>query len=88
MRLVFRKEFIKGLNGIRDPELADDVEHALEELACSTEISAVPSIKKLQGHQDLYRVRVGDYRIGLRHSGSTVTVVCIYHRSEVYSHFP
>jgi len=88
MRLVFRKEFIKGLSAIRDPELADDIEHTLEELASCTELEVLTGIKKLQGHRDLYRIRVGDYRIGMKHSGNTVTVVCIYHRSEVYNHFP
>ena len=42
--------------------------------------------KKLQGESDLYRIRVGDYRVLYRVDGKRVTVliVKIGHRREVY----
>ena len=45
-----------------------------------------PGSKKLQGAPDLYRIRVGDYRILYRVDGKRVTIliVRIGHRRDVY----
>ncbi len=45
-----------------------------------------PGAKKLQGERDLYRLRVGDYRIIYRVDGKRVTVLIlkIGHRRDVY----
>lgn len=45
-----------------------------------------PTAKKLSGHEDLYRVRAGDYRIvyTVRHEVLIVLVVAIGHRREIY----
>ena len=43
--------------------------------------------KKLKGHKDLYRIRVGDYRIiySVNDGVLTVTVVAIGDRKDIYS---
>jgi mRNA interferase RelE/StbE len=43
-------------------------------------------VKKLQGDDDLYRIRVGDYRIvyEIKDDVLLVTLIRIKHRSEVY----
>ena len=45
---------------------------------------------KLQGYEDYYRIRVGDYRIGLRldHDRRLVEFRRILHRSRIYRSFP
>jgi mRNA interferase RelE/StbE len=45
-----------------------------------------PTSKKLKGEPDLYRIRVGDYRIIYRVEGSRVTIVVVKigHRRDVY----
>jgi mRNA interferase RelE/StbE len=45
-----------------------------------------PGSKKLQGEPNLYRIRVGDYRILYRVDGKRVTIliVKIGHRRDVY----
>lgn len=42
--------------------------------------------KKLQGNENLYRIRVGDYRIvyEIKDNILLVTVIKVRHRSEVY----
>jgi mRNA interferase RelE/StbE len=41
---------------------------------------------KLEGGEDLYRIRVGDYRIiyGIDHAAKLVTVHYVRHRRDVY----
>lgn len=45
-----------------------------------------PGVKKLRGAEDLYRVRVGDYRViySVGHARLIVLVVRIGHRREIY----
>ena len=45
---------------------------------------------KLQGYEDYYRIRVGDYRIGLRldYDHRLVEFRRILHRSRIYRSFP
>lgn len=39
---------------------------------------------KLSGFKDIYRIRVGDYRLVYRRQPSEIYVVLIQHRKEVY----
>ncbi len=45
-----------------------------------------PNVKKLEGEEDLYRVRAGDYRIiyQVRKTILLIVVLAIEHRKEVY----
>lgn len=61
------------------------VEDVLRLLAVSP-YSEQLGVRKIRGSQDLFRVRVGDYRVvyEVRASVLTVTVIRIGHRREVY----
>jgi mRNA interferase RelE/StbE len=48
----------------------------------------VPNLKKMSGASGYYRLRVGDYRIGLFVDGEEVEFVRVLHRKDVYRHFP
>ena len=37
-------------------------------------LSELQNIKKIKGYDNYYRLRVGDYRLGLKLSGNTVEV--------------
>jgi mRNA interferase RelE/StbE len=41
-------------------------------------------LKKLKGAKDVYRVRVGSYRIVFKQEGLIYTIVLIGHRKEIY----
>jgi len=42
----------------------------------------------MQGYSNSYRIRVGDYRIGIEIFGNTVEVIRTLHRKEFYRYFP
>jgi mRNA interferase RelE/StbE len=43
-----------------------------------------PGAEKVQGYEQTYRIRVGDYRIVYEVAGDEVTVIAVSHRKEVY----
>ena len=58
----------------------------LVEQADSSE--SIPGIKKLQAEGDFFRIRMGDYRIGIEITGETVIFVRFLHRKDIYRNFP
>ena len=88
MKVDFRKHFIANLNAIKDKSLADEVEYLITLIETAKSIDEIPGIKKLSGYHDYYRIRLEDYRIGMKLSGDTAIFVCMYHRSIIYKLFP
>lgn len=50
--------------------------------------SGIQALKKLSGHKTAYRIRVGDYRIGIFITKDTVEFIDFGHRKELYQTFP
>jgi len=47
-------------------------------------------LEKMKGYPDQYKIRVGDYRIGITVEKTTQTLICkrVAHRREIYRVFP
>ena len=43
---------------------------------------------KLLGYNGRYRIRIGDYRIGIEINGDIIEVMRVLHRQEFYRYFP
>ena len=48
----------------------------------------IHAIKEMKGHENIYRIRVVDYRIGVQIVEQTLKLVVIMHRKEIYRFFP
>ena len=73
----------KFLRGLTDKKLYQRLRAALDGLA---EIPRPVNCVKLQGPEELYRVRVGDYRIlyEIRDTQLLILVVQVGHRRQIY----
>ncbi len=65
------------------PDVIDRIRPKVRELANDPR---PPGCKKLHGHKDRWRIRIGDYRIvySIDDANKTVDVTRIAHRREVY----
>jgi mRNA interferase RelE/StbE len=45
-------------------------------------------VKKLKGSEDYYRIRIGNYRVGIILADDTVIFVRFLHRRDIYRYFP
>lgn len=43
-----------------------------------------PGVEKLSGYEDMFRVRVGEYRVVYEIVGDTVTVIAVRDRKDIY----
>lgn len=88
MNVAFKSSFLKDVRKIKDRALAMRVKNVTESLEHAAMLQEITHLKALKGSAGYYRIRVGDYRIGLRVEGETVTLVRFLHRKEVYRYFP
>jgi mRNA interferase RelE/StbE len=85
VKTVFRKSFERDLKKIKDRSILEQVKQAIEEVEAAVSLKEVSGVKRLSGAGGFYRIRVGEYRIGI---ASEVEFVRCLHRREVYRYFP
>ena len=88
MTTVFLASFLSDVKKLRDAKVRRAVTEAIENVERADSIQDIRSLKRLSGFSGYYRLRVGDWRIGVTIDGDTVTFVRCLHRREVYRYFP
>lgn len=88
MTVEFRTSFARDLKTVRDAALLTRIQSAIETVQQAETLQDIPNLLKLQGGGNFYRLRVGDYRLGLEITGETAAFVRCLNRSEIYKNFP
>ena len=89
MKTEFKKSFAKDLKKkARDRKLLSHVKEIIQSVEDAESLYDISNFKKLKAEGDYCRIRLGDYRIGLKVEGDTVVFVRFLHRSEIYRYFP
>ena len=65
MKVEFQSKFNKDVDAIHIPFVRKAILEAILDVENSKSIYDVRSIKKMSGFKNCYRIRTGDYRIGL-----------------------
>jgi mRNA interferase RelE/StbE len=71
MNLIFDRSFSKSLNKLNDKEILSQIEQVIIEIETADSLSAITNVKKMQGFKTFYRIRIGDYRIGMELENSS-----------------
>ena len=89
MNVEFDSSFLKSLRKLKEVQIRMKVEGLILALEQTDALSKIKSVKKIVGHQRYYRIRLGDYRLGLEKiSSDTVRLIVIAHRKDIYDIFP
>jgi mRNA interferase RelE/StbE len=89
MNVEFDSLFLKSLRKLKEVQLRERVELLIQTFEQADSLSKITNVKKIVGHQRYYRVRLGDYRLGLEKINSdTVRLIVIAHRKDIYDVFP
>ena len=89
MEVRYRQSFLKGLKKLKGSSVYQRIyEIVFTALSEAQNLQELPNIKAMQGYSNRYRIRVGDYRIGIEISDNTVEVIRTLHRKEFYRYFP
>jgi len=88
MQTAFTQKFKKQVDSCKDKHIRKKLLSVIDEIASAENLLYVKHIKKLKGSKSCYRVRVGDFRIGLTIDQETVVFAAFDHRSDIYKYFP
>jgi mRNA interferase RelE/StbE len=59
-----------------------------EELPATENINENNKVESLKGFKNFFKVRIGNYRVGIQKEGKKIIVKRILHRKEIYRYFP
>ena len=65
MIVEFNKHFLKDLDKINQVSIKKDISEIITAVTQASIPSEIKNLKKLKGHSSAYRIRSGDYRIGI-----------------------
>ncbi len=83
------KSFQKDVSKINDAKIKQAIVETVQLIQETENLSLVNNLKKLTGYKDLYRIRLGNYRIGLRHTEDQELIfIRFLHRKEIYQRWP
>ena len=88
MQVVFLKRFSKDLDDVSSKSVKQSLESFIVEIERATSLRNTPNVKKLAGYRNAFRLRIGDYRIGMFVEGDVIEFVRILHRKDIYKVFP
>jgi mRNA interferase RelE/StbE len=88
MKVEFRKTFEKDLRKLREKTLLNKIRDTIEAVESAQTLDEIINVKKLKGEDGYFRIRIGDYRIGLFLQEDTILFVRMMHRREFYRYFP
>lgn len=88
MIVKFKSSFLKDIKKIKDTLLKDEVYKAITQAEDVAFVSEIHNLKKLKGYNSSYRIRIGDYRIGIKITDQVVHFVAFSHRKDIYKKFP
>ena len=88
MKVFFRESFAKDLAVLTDDKLLGRIKEAIVRVEQARTFQDISNLKRLEASGKYYRIRVGEYRLGLVfEKGGLVFVRCL-DRKEIYRYFP
>jgi mRNA-degrading endonuclease RelE of RelBE toxin-antitoxin system len=89
MKTEYKPTFIKDLKALRSTPVFSSIKKLVfDEILEIDQVEDIPNVKRLKGADNAYRIRVGDYRIGVYLDGDTLVFARVLHRRAIYRYFP
>lgn len=88
MQVEITRKFGKQVDKCNDKKVRKNLSATIKSIAKAKNISEIKNLKKLKGHKDIYRIRIGDYRIGIVFKNQKIFLAAFDHRSDIYKYFP
>jgi len=88
MIIEFTRQFSKDLEKLNQTSVKKDISDIIEQAGKAAHFTEIKNIKKLKGYLIAYRIRSGDYRIGLHIHNNIIKFVRVAHRKDIYKIFP
>lgn len=88
MKVEFLRPFSKDLDKISSKSVKNQIKGLIVTFESAENIQSISNTKKLKGHRNAYRIRLGDYRLGFFLENNEIQFARILHRKDIYKIFP
>lgn len=89
MKIRIDKSFVKDVDKITDKKILQNLNKHIIQLETSRSLTELPNVKKIKGYNSYFRIRIGNYRLGLEEiTGSVICLTRFLHRKDIYKYFP
>ena len=89
MELLYGKKFSKDLDAIRhETKIKAQLLKLIEVVRAAESLTDLKGVRKIEGYQAYFRIKVADYRLGVKVEQSTVELIRFLHRKDIYRRFP
>ena len=88
MKVRYSKRFLKQLSKIPLSTRNKIETFVFTELPSIEHIENSGKIEKMKGYEGFYKIRFGNYRIGMHVQHDTLVLKIVMHRNDIYNYFP
>lgn len=89
MRFRIEKSFDRDVGRIKDKKLLKKLRTFISTTENVDTIREISHMKKIEGYKSYYRVKIGEYRLGIEAvSEREVVFLRFLHRKDIYRYFP
>jgi mRNA interferase RelE/StbE len=84
LQIEFSEKFIKDIENIEEKKILIKLNKIIEDIKNKKPVK----MKKIKGFKNFYRIRIGDYRLGIEMNKEKVIIKRFLHRKKIYRLFP
>lgn len=89
MKFRVEKSFDRDVGKIKDIKLLRKVRDCIAQIENADKLAEILRIKKIEGYISFYRIKTGNYRLGIELSTDNEIILRRFlHRKEIYRYFP
>ena len=89
MKILYTKSFERDIDEVRSsPGIRKRLLGVIEKLKETESLVEVPGVRKIEGYASYFRIKIGDYRLGMKMAGDTLELIRFLHRKDIYRRFP
>lgn len=88
MKFRLERSFERDFKKNRNKDLAQSILDVIDNVDSARNIEGISNLKKLSGHKTAFRIRSGNYRIGVFIENNIVVFAAFDHRKDIYKRFP
>ena len=89
MKLLYGKRFSKDLDAIRhEAKVKKKLLELIEQFKETDSLANLKGVRKIEGYQNYFRIKVGNYRLGIKLTKKRIELIRFLHRKEIYRRFP
>jgi mRNA interferase RelE/StbE len=88
LKVDFKKSFLRDLKRVKEAHVKHRLRETIESIENAKHFQQISNLSKIKYGDRYYRIRIGDYRLGLILEGDTITLVRFLHRKDLYRYFP